>query len=297
MAHKIIADEFVRHTTTFAGIGSEYVTPESSEVLLQPLIYDGTSTWGKGADRGFAAFLDAAENMELYDIETDSEVYRRGIALLDPLQDFDSPEAMYAATYARAQEVLQTGKFPTFFGGEHSVSIGPMQAVQEYFEDVTILQIDAHADLRPSYLGTPYNHACALHAANERGRVVQVGIRSMDVSERAHMHRERTFFAHEMAFNHDWMDRAVEQLTDQVYLTFDLDAFDSALMPGTGTPEPGGLDWNTALKFLRKVFAAREVVGFDIVELLPIEGLLAPQYVAAKLYYKMLSYKFVTLSS
>ena len=277
---------------TFAGIEAEYATLEHSKILLQSIPYDGTSTWGKGADRGFEAFLDAAENMELYDIETDLEVYKKGIHLIDELTDFKSPEDMFEKTYQRTKELLSTGKFNTFFGGEHSISIGIIKAYYEAYEDLTVLQIDAHADLRSSYGGTPYNHACALYDASQNCNLIQVGIRSMDVSEKVPMDYSKVYFADQIADAEDWFDKSISQMTDNVYLTFDLDAFDPSIMPATGTPEPGGLDWHKTTRYLRQVFKKKNIVGFDIVELAPIEGLTAPQFLAAKLYYKLLSYKF-----
>jgi len=277
---------------TFGGIDSKYTTLENSKILLQSIPYDGTSTWGKGADKGFEAFLDAAENMELYDIETDSEVYKYGIHLTNELSHFDSPEDMFNKTYQNTKELLKHNKFNTFFGGEHSISIGIIKAYYEAFEDLTVLQIDAHADLRPSFDGTPYNHACALYDASKNCNLVQVGIRSMDISEKEHMDYYKVYFADELINKKAWFDESLKQMTDNVYITFDLDAFDPSIMPATGTPEPGGLDWYLVTSYLKRVFEAKNVVGFDLVELAPIKGLSAPQFLTAKLYYKMLSYKF-----
>ncbi|MDX1479491.1 MAG: agmatinase [Saprospiraceae bacterium] len=277
---------------TFGGIPADYAGFAEATVLLQPLLYDGTSTWGKGADQGYAAFLEATDNMELYDIETGTEVYRRGIHLLPPRTGFGSPEEMYRDTLNCTRELLATGKFLTCFGGEHSVSIGVIEAFDEHYPGLSVLQIDAHTDLRPEYLGSPYNHACALHAASQRGNLVQVGIRSMDASEVEYVQPDNCFYMHELRRDTYWMDRAVSRLHDPVYLTLDLDALDPSIMPATGTPEPGGLLWYELLAFLRKVFTEREVVGFDMVELAPVDGLHAPQFLAAKLYYKMLTYKF-----
>ena len=276
----------------FAGIEDRFCTYEGAEILLQPIIYDGTSTWGKGADKGFAAFAEAAENMELYDIETDSEVYRRGIHTLPSLTGYHSPDEMFEAVYSKSQELIKSKKFITYFGGEHSVSIGAMKAYYEEYPDISILQIDAHADLRPEYNGSAYNHACALHDVSQNTHLVQVGIRSMDKSEFEYLDEDNCFFAHELDADGAWMDEAVSLLKDTVYITFDLDAFDPSILPATGTPEPGGLAWFETLEFLKRVFMRRNVVGFDIVELAPIEGHRASEFLAAKLYYKMLSYKF-----
>jgi len=277
---------------TFAGIEEHYAQRESAEIYLKSIPYDGTSTWGKGADKGFDAFMEAAENMELYDIETNSEVYRKGIHLLPEAPEFDTPEDMYRYTYKNTKELLKEGKFLTFFGGEHSISIGLIKAHYEHYDDLTVLQIDAHADLRPSYEGTPYNHACAVYDASKNCNLVQVGIRSMDVSEKEHMDYNKVFFADEIQYEKSWADQAMEVISDNVYITFDLDAFDPSILPGTGTPEPGGLDWYLVTNFLHRVFEERNVVGFDIVELAPIIGHRASEFLAAKLYYKMLSYKF-----
>ncbi len=277
---------------TFGGIEEKYASADNALVYLQSIPYDGTSTWGKGANNGFEAFLDAAENMELYDIETDSEVYKRGIHLLPTITEDRSAEAMFKAVYKSTQELLKTDKFLTFFGGEHSVSIGILKAYYEKYPNITILQLDAHADLRASYLGTPYNHACAVHEASKHANLIQVGIRSMDVCEKQYINTDKVFFAEDIYQQTEWMDKAIGLMTDQVYITIDLDAFDPSIMPATGTPEPGGLDWNTTIRFLRKVFNKKQVLGFDLVELAPIEGLKAPQFLASKLYYKMLSYKF-----
>lgn len=280
------------NTQNFAGIPDQYADRVTAKVLLQSIPYDGTSTWGKGADKGFTAFMDAAANMELYDIETDSEVYKHGIHLLDSSPDFGSPAEMYRYTYQQAQALLKEEKFLTFFGGEHSISIGLIKAHYEHFDNISILQIDAHADLRPSYEGTPYNHACALYDASQHAHLVQVGIRSMDASEKEIMDTDNVFFASDIHGHESWINEVVSKLHDIVYITFDLDAFDPAICPGTGTPEPGGMAWYSTLRLLRSVFAQRTVVGFDIVELAPIEGHSASQFLAAKLYYKMLSYKF-----
>ena len=277
---------------TFAGIEPVYADKNNAAVWLQSIPYDGTSTWGKGADLGFAAFLDATENMELYDIETHSEVYQQGIHILPEWKGFSSPEAMFSHVYRETKSLLEADKFLTFFGGEHSISIGIIKAFYEHFEDLTVLQIDAHADLRPTYGGTPYNHACALFDASQHTNLIQVGIRSMDATENAYLNRDACYFAHEIAGKTDWMQESLSQMTDKVYITFDLDALDPSIMPATGTPEPGGLDWYTTMTYLRKVFSQKTVVGFDIVELAPIPSLHAPQFLVAKLYYKMLSYLF-----
>jgi len=279
--------------TNFAGVADEFCTYDYAAVLLQSIPYDGTSTWIKGADKGFPAFLDALDNMELYDIETRTEVYKRGVHILPQIKEDASPEAMFNAVYNKTKELLNTGKYLTFFGGEHSISIGVIKAFYEKYNNLTVLQLDAHADLRPSYHGSPYNHACAVYDASVNTNLIQVGIRSMDIGEVEHMDRSKTFFAETMYGTTDWMDQSIALMTDDVYLTIDLDAFDPGILPATGTPEPGGIDWNTMIRYLRKVFEQKNVVGFDIVELAPIEGNKASEFLTAKLYYKLLSYKFL----
>lgn len=283
----------MKTTKNFAGISDEFAQLETAKVVLIPVPYDGTSTWGKGSDKGPEAFLEASENMELYDIETDSEVYRQGVYLTEPITENTSPESMVNAVHKTTKEYIKRNKFVTLFGGEHSVSIGSIRAFNECFDNLTVLHIDAHADLRESYDGSKFNHACAVHEASQTTNLVQVGIRSMDIIEKSFMDQEKTFFAHDMVNDEYWMDKVVETMTDNVFITFDLDAFDPSIMPSTGTPEPGGLFWYETLEFLKQVFEEKNVVGFDIVELCPNATDKSSNFVAAKLYYKMLSYKFI----
>ncbi|PHN94698.1 agmatinase [Maribacter sp. 6B07] len=276
----------------YAGISDEFAQLEKSKIILIPVPYDGTSTWGKGADKGPEAFLEASENMELYDIETDSEVYKQGIHLTEPITENSSPEAMVNEVHNITKDFIKRNKFVTLFGGEHSISIGSIRAFNECFDNLTVLQIDAHADLRESYEGTKYNHACAVYEASQTTNLVQVGIRSMDVIEKTVLDEEKTFFAHDMVADEYWSDKVIEAMTENVFITLDLDAFDPSIMPSTGTPEPGGLLWYETLEFLKQVFEDKNVVGFDIVELCPNKNDKSSDFLAAKLYYKMLSYKF-----
>ena len=276
----------------YAGIPDEFAQLEKSKIILIPVPYDGTSTWGKGADKGPEAFLEASENMELYDIETDSEVYRQGIHLTDPIVENSSTEALVNRVHKTTKDFIKRNKFVTLFGGEHSISIGTIRAFNECFDDLTVLQIDAHADLRKSYNGSKFNHACAVHEASQNTNLIQVGIRSMDQIEKTYMDEEKTFFAQDMVNDEYWVDKVIEAMTDNVFITFDLDALDPSIMPSTGTPEPGGLFWYETLEFLKQVFEDKNVVGFDIVELCPNANDKSSDFLAAKLYYKMLSYKF-----
>lgn len=277
---------------TYAGIPQQFAGLETSKIVLIPVPYDGTSTWQKGSDKGPDAFLDASDNMELYDIETETEVYKQGIFLADAITEKSSPEAVVAEVHKAVKEYILRNKFVTIFGGEHSISIGTIRAFNECFDDLTILHIDAHADLRKEYEGSRCNHACAVYEASQTTNLIQVGIRSMDIAETTVMDKDKTWFAHDMATDDYWMDNVLEALGENVFITFDLDAFDPSIMPSTGTPEPGGLLWYETLDFLRQVFSEKNVVGFDIVELCPRPEEKSSDFLAAKLYYKMLSYKF-----
>lgn len=277
---------------TFGGISEILADYKFAEILLQSIPYDGTSTWIKGADKGFDAFIEASENMELYDIETDSEVYKKGIHILDEISENSSPEKAFKAVYQKTKELLKSNKYLTFVGGEHSISIGIIKAFYEKYNNLTVVQLDAHADLRASYLDSPFNHACALYDASKNTNLIQIGIRSMDISEKENMNFSNVFFAEEMYQNSSWMEKSISKMTNDVYVTLDLDVFDPSIMPSTGTPEPGGMLWNEIIIFLNKLFTKKNVVGFDIVELAPIDNIVAPNYLVAKLYYKMLSYKF-----
>lgn len=276
---------------TYAGIPAENATYENSKVVLVTVPYDGTSTWGKGADKGPELFLDASENMELYDIETDTEPYLQGVYMAGEVSEKSSPEKMVEAVYQKTKELVKDReKLFTLIGGEHSVSIGSIRAVSEEYHNLTVLQLDAHTDLRPEYHGSKNNHACAVFEANQKHKLVQVGIRSMDAEEKQYLPHKRVFFAHEIAKNDNWIKDVLDKVSGNVYITIDLDAFDPSIAPSTGTPEPGGLQWYPTLKLLKKVFKKCNVVAFDIVELMDSPQAKPTAFLAAKLYYKMLAY-------
>lgn len=277
----------------FGHFDPKYTDPQSSKIILLPVPYDGTSTWMKGSDRGPQAIIEASEHLEYYDIETGSEVYMHGIHVAEPVREDTSPEKVAHAAEKRVLELLDRDKFIVTLGGEHSVTIGPVRAFASRFENLSVLQIDAHADTRESYMGSRFNHACVMARVKELCPIVQVGIRSMDVEERPGIDPSRVFYAWDILQGDDsWMDEVVGLLTGQVYITIDLDAFDPAYMPSTGTPEPGGLDYYLVLKLIRKVMKEREVVGFDVVELCPNPQNKAPDFLAAKLVYQVLSSRF-----
>lgn len=276
-------------TLNFLGLPPEQCDPKRSAAAIIPVPYDLTSTWQKGADRGPAAIITASQAVELYDIESGSAPCEHGIATLEPVTTNEGPEHLATLVRARVASVLNQRQLPIVLGGEHSVTIGAVEAVAARHPDLTILQIDAHGDTRETYEGSTHNHACVMARAREHGRIVQVGIRSIDQEEVARLERENVFYAHEIAGRTDteWMDRVVERLTSNVYITIDLDAFDPSLLPATGTPEPGGLQWYEVTRLLERVTRQRNIVGFDVVELLPQEGEHASSFIAAKLVYRL----------
>lgn len=277
---------------TFGDFPMEYKSRATSKVALLPIAYDGTSTWKKGADKGPEAILEASQALEWYDRETDSEPFRVGIYTHDIMKEFSSPSQMVKFVQKKVTSIFSEGKFYVGVGGEHSVSIGAIYAASEVFDNLTVVQIDAHSDLRDKYHGSKYNHACVMARAKEVASIVQVGIRSFDKCELEKMNPETTFFAEDIYDNTDWIEKAIGACSDNVFLTIDLDGFDPSVLPATGTPEPGGLDWYDALKFLRRLFSTKNVVGCDVVELCPNENSAPSDFLAAKLIYKMIGYKF-----
>jgi len=271
---------------------------EESKVVILPVPYDGTRTWIIGerwkrmdASKGPDAIITASRNMELYDEEVDAEISDVGIYTSNELEIKDSSEKVVEDVFLKVKKLINDSKFPVMIGGEHSISFGAIKALKEKYGNLSVLQLDAHTDLRDSYEGTKFSHASVMARARELCEVVQVGIRSQELDEKD-VNKENIFYAKDIYDNEQWMDEAISKLSDDVYITFDLDAFDISIMPSTGTPEPGGLQWYQALKFLKKVFKERNVVGFDVVELAPIDNLIAPDFLAAKLVYKMIGYGF-----
>ena len=273
--------------------GNEVVYSYSeSDIIIVPVPYDKTSTWMKGADKGPDAILEASVNLEFYDIETSSEAHLYGINTIDPVLEKETPQKLVNAVYDKVLTLLSEKKFPVILGGNHTVSIGSFKAFSEYFENLTILQLDAHADLRQVYEGSELNHACAMARASEYAPVVQVGIRSMSAEELPFVEKDRIFYSHELYYDKGLYKKALDKLTENVYITIDLDVFDPSIMPSTGTPEPGGPAYFELLHFMRDVIKTRNVVGFDIVELCPSATNKSPDFIAAKIIYQLLSYKF-----
>ena len=274
----------------FLDMPSCFAKLENAKYVLLPVPYDGTSTYIKGAEKGPQAIIDASDSIELYDIQTDLEAYRSGIYTDKPPFLSSAPEKMITAVKERISFFLQQNKKIGLLGGEHSISIGAIELFAEKYPNLSVLQIDAHADLRDSYNGSIYNHACVMRRAQEVANVVQVGIRNVCIEEKSHIIPENMFYAHEICGKTDWMQKAINRLTEHVYLTIDLDGFDPSIVPATGTPLPGGLLWYETLTFLELLFKSKKVVGFDVVELCPQNEDKISDVLAAVLVYKIISF-------
>lgn len=275
----------------FGDFPDEFAQYRSAAIVLLPIPFDKTSTWLKGSDKGPQAILEASQHLEYYDLETRSEVYRKGIHTAEPL-DAESPEQMIQAAYERVGHFLRDKKFVVTLGGEHSVSIGPVKAFAERTSDLGILHLDAHSDRRDTYQGSRYNHACVIARISEFvPNIVSVGVRSMDASELPNIPKGSLFCAADVLGKPDWAGQVVERLSPRLYVSIDLDVFDPSVLPATGTPEPGGLGWYDVTRLLRVVARQRQVVGFDVVELRPGDHK-ASDFLAAKLICTFLSYVF-----
>jgi agmatinase len=281
----------------FGGLPASESSWEKSRVVFLPVLYDLTSTYLPGSRRGPLAILEASTHMELFDEELGTETSQIGFHTFDPLEATSSgPDEMIRQIYTYVRPVIQANKFPVLLGGEHSVTVGMAQAVKEKYPNLSFLQLDAHADLRDSYEGTPYSHACVGRRLLELGSLVQVGIRSLSQEENCFLQggQVKSFFWHQLANMHNWEGQVCQLLSGEVYVTIDLDVLDPAIMPAVGTPEPGGFSWQTLIHFLRRVAQEKKIVGFDVVELAPIPGLIAPDFLAAKLIYRFLGNIFAS---
>ena len=281
----------------FGGIEeTEFSSFESSQVLIFPVSYEGTVSFGAGTGAGAQAIIDASRNMELYEEETDAEVYKIGIHTLDAFTPLESPAAMMNGLYERTKELLKEEKFLCMLGGEHSVSAPVIRAHAERFHNISILQIDAHADLRDEYDGTPHSHASIMARSVKDLKIpaVQIGIRSLSAEEAKSLADLPTkiYWAKDIVGRTDWIDSAIDSLTENVYLTIDIDGLDPSLVPTTGTPEPGGLGWYEVLTLIRRLAEKRRVVGMDLVEFAKAQNSDAPAFLCAKLIYKTLAYIF-----
>lgn len=278
----------------FGGLEPPFSEFENSNILIWPVPFEKTVTYGRGTREGPGAIIEASRYMELYDEEIGRETAKIGIHTLPAFNADLEPEKTMPALQREAQKLLKIGKFLCMLGGEHSISAPVVRAFRAEFPNLSVLQIDAHADLRDSYDGTQYSHASTMRRILEVCPAVQVGIRSLSAEEACAIPRlpTRVFYAKDITGRMDWIDSAVNALTENVYLTIDVDGFDPSLVPSTGTPEPGGLTWNEVLGLIRVLALKRSIVGMDLVELCGSPGSHASSFLSAKLIYKTLGYIF-----
>jgi agmatinase len=274
----------------FAALPSQYTDFETSKAVVFPVPYDSTTDWRSGSRDGPMAIIDASRYLELYDHELDRESYLVGIHTLPELQpSMKGPEETVNRVYQVACDLVQKGKFVAMLGGEHSLTVGMVRAFRERFEGLSVLQFDAHADLRDEYEGSKYSHACVMRRVLECCPIVQVGIRSLSQEEHRFLAEKQMqpFFAEGLPLD---VDGIVSALSADVYVTIDLDVLDPSIMSAVGTPEPGGMSWHEILSILRRVAEQRRIVGCDLVELCPREGPSSCAFLAAKLAYKLIGY-------
>ncbi|PIN69238.1 agmatinase [Candidatus Woesearchaeota archaeon CG11_big_fil_rev_8_21_14_0_20_43_8] len=281
----------------FGGLMPEFSSYDKAAVVVLPVPYEGTVSYGKGTAKGPGNMIKASQNMELYDEELDCVPCEIGIHTLKEFTGKNDPEATVKGLREHVKKFVDDDKFLCVLGGEHSISSGYAAALKERYPDLSVLQFDAHSDLRDEFDGSQYSHACVMRRIVEMGcKTAQVGIRSQDSEEmdfiKENSMEHSIFNVWRMRNDPNWMKKMLDCLSDHVFITFDIDGLDPSIMPSTGTPEPGGLTWFEALDILKLVFRHKHVVGFDVVELAPIDGLHAPDFTAAKLAYKMIGYNF-----
>lgn len=277
----------------FTSILPPYTDLETAKVVILPVPYDSTTEWRSGARDGPRAIIDASQYLELYDLELGREIYEVGIHTLPEVRPLmNSPEAMIHRVYLIAKGLIAQDKLVVMLGGEHSLSLGTVRAFRESCEDLCVLQLDAHADLRHEYLGTNYSHACVMRRVSELCPIIQVGVRSLSWEEQQFLSQSKMqpFYMSMLTSNQASSDQIISLLTKDVYVTIDLDVFDPSVMPAVGTPEPGGMQWYEVLSLLSSVAQRRHIVGFDIMELCPNEGPVSCAFLAAKLAYKLIGY-------
>lgn len=282
----------------FGGIDeSKYADIDTAKILILPVSYEGTVSYGTGTGAGAMAIIDASRNMELYEEETNAEVYKIGIHTLPEFTPRETPKKMMDDLYGYSKDLLELDRFICMLGGEHSISAPIIQAHNENFENLSVLQIDAHADLRDEYDGTPHSHASIMARVVKDMRIpsVQVGIRSISGDEARSLNGDlptTIYWARDIVGRTDWIDEAIDKLTENVYLTIDIDGLDPSIVPTTGTPEPGGLGWYETLTLIRKLAEKKRVVGMDLVEYSYNEHYDSPAFLCSKLVYKSLAYIF-----
>jgi agmatinase len=281
------------HPDHFGGIGPPHSDLDRAKAVVLPVPYDRTATYGKGAARGPAALIAASCNLELYDEELGTDTFMEGIHTAPAVCGNETPpEEMVRLVEQAAGRYLDAGKLVVSVGGEHSISFGAIAAYHRRHPRMTVVQLDAHGDLRETYEGSRHNHACVMRRVRELCPAVAIGIRSLSREEADWLSKSPSpmISGRRVAAGREWFDEALAAAGEEVYVTIDVDFFDPALVPGTGTPEPGGADWYTTLAFLRSLSRRRKVLGFDIVELAPIPGQPASDFLAAKLLYRTLGY-------
>ena len=276
----------------FGGIYPECSLRDAKFIVI-PVPYDLTSTYQPGSRRGPAAIIEASTNMELYDEESRKETYMAGIHTTLPVAiDARGPKNMVNIVRKKISRIAKLNKIPVMLGGEHSITLGAVQAMIEKYPKLTVLQFDAHADLRDTYQESPYSHACVARRISEICPLVQVGIRSMSKEEGEFLPQSKvkSYSADFVLEKKNWAETVCKDLRGDVFITIDLDVFDPSIMPATGTPEPGGIYWKDILHLLKLVSASCNIRGFDVVELAPLPGVVAPDFMAAKLIYRLMGY-------
>lgn len=292
------ASSITQATNNYAAMDEEYSSFKKAKVVILQVPYEKTVTYLKGTAKGSAAIIDASKKMELFDEELNQETYKIGIHTMEPLAVNElEPEGMIDKVYGVTLEMLKTNKFPVLLGGEHSLSIGAVKAFKEVYPNLSVLQLDAHYDMRNEYFGSKFNHGCTGRRISEICPLVQTGTRSLSKEEKDFLSnpvngRVKTINVYDILDMPLWKDVISNSLSENVYVTIDLDVFDPSLMPAVGTPEPGGIGWYETLDLLHKVSKDRKIVGFDVTELCPIKGQVASDYLAAKLIYRLLGYIF-----
>lgn len=278
----------------FLGLEPRYAAYESAKFVVLPVPYDAATSYNSGTRYGPAAIISASQHVECFDDEISGSCFARGIATLDPIEpNLTGPEAMHEDLFKAARRVARDGKFLFALGGDHSITSALVRAAMTKHKKLSILQVDAHLDLRDSFHGAKYSHACVMRRSVELGAtVVPVGIRSVDESEFRFARRAKIkpVTALDCHSDDNWLDRVLDALGDVVYVTLDIDGFDPSIAPGTGTPEPGGLDWYQVIGLLRLVAAEKTIIGADIVEVMPIPGQVVTEYLAARLAHKLMCY-------
>jgi agmatinase len=277
----------------FAGLEPAYSNSQQAKAVVLPIPYDSTSEWRSGSRHGPQAIIDASQYLELYDLELDREIYKVGISTLRQVEPLlSSPQDMIDRVYQVVKGLVQKEKFVVLLGGDHALSIGSVRAYKEAFPGLSVLQLDAHADLRDEYLGTKYSQACVMRRIFELCPISQVGVRSLSREEKQFLaqNKLRPFYMSDLASNKASTDQILDSLSEDVYITMDVDVLDPSIMPAVGTPEPDGMSWQQTLDIVESVAQHKHVVGFDLMEFCPGEGPRACAYLLAKLAYKLIGF-------